>query len=98
MFIMESMNTIAKIAVTVLFVFGDDDDAGLLLSLPPLLLRFRRLSDFSDVMVPLSLVVYGRLSVVGSLLPSLLLYCCLLLLCQFVKVIQGHCPKKLFSF
>ena len=76
MFIMESMNTIAKIAVTVLFVFGDDDDddAGLLLSLPPLLLRFRRLSDFSDVMVPLSLVVYGRLSVVGRLsamLPSL---------------------------
>ena len=78
MFIMERMNTIAKIAVTVLFVFGDDDDAGLLLSLPPLLLRFRRLSDFSDVMVPLSLVVYGRLSVVGSLLPSLLL----LLLCN----------------
>ena len=56
MFIMERMNTIAKIAVTVLFVFGDDDDddAGLLLSSPPLLLRFRRLSDFSDVMVPLS--------------------------------------------
>ena len=62
MFIMERMNTMAKIAVTVLFVFGDDDDddAGLLLSLPPLLLRFRRLSDFSDVMVPLCLVVYGQ--------------------------------------
>ena len=64
MFIMERMNTIAKIAVTVLFVFGDDDDdAGLLLSFPPLLLRFRRLSDFSDVMVPLRLVVYGQLVV-----------------------------------